>query len=182
METQQVAERYAHGLFELTQEAKNSESVQQDFASLSAILKQDSSLINFLAAPQIVESDKTAVVEKVFKGKVANQLYHLLQLLVAKRRTAFMAEIAAEYSRLFHESKSIVETRLVTAIPLTADEVGTIKTRLGKLTGKTIEINAEVNPDIIGGVIAFVGEKIIDCSIRHELEVLREQLLELKVN
>jgi F-type H+-transporting ATPase subunit delta len=182
METQQVAERYAHGLFELTQQLNNTETVHQDFGDLATILKQDDSLIRFLAAPQIVESDKTAVVEKVFKGKVPDQLYHLLQLVVAKRRTKFLVEIAAEYSRLYHDSKGIVETRIISAIPLTAEEISSIRSRLNKLTGKTIEITTEVDADIIGGVIAFVGEKIIDCSIRHELQILREQLLELKVH
>jgi F-type H+-transporting ATPase subunit delta len=181
METQQVAERYAHGLFELTQQMHNSELVNLDFGDLANVLKQDDSLIRFLAAPQIVERDKTAVVEKVFKGKVLDQLYHLLQLVVAKRRTKFLVEIAAEYSRLYHDSKGIVATRLISAIPLTANEIASIKTRLNKLTGRTIEITTEVDANIIGGVIAFVGEKIIDCSIRHDLQVLREQLLELKV-
>jgi F-type H+-transporting ATPase subunit delta len=182
MEAQQVAERYAHGLFELTQESGNTEAVHWDFSDVATILKQDDALIHFLAAPQIVDSDKTAVVAKVFKGKVADQLYHLLQLLVAKRRTNFLEEIAAEYSRLYHESKDIVATRLISAIPLTTDEVDRVKLRLNKLTGSSIEISTEVDPAIIGGVIAFVGDKIIDCSIRHELEVLREQLLELKVH
>jgi F-type H+-transporting ATPase subunit delta len=182
MEKQQVAERYAHGLFELTQQLNSTETVYRDFTDLAAILQQDDALIKFLAAPQIVDSDKTAVVAKVFKGKVADQLYHLLELLVAKRRTDFLAEIAAAYSRLYHDSRGLVETRLITAIPLTADEIGSITSRLNKLTGKTVEIATEVDEDIIGGVIAFLGEKIIDCSIRHELQILREQLLELKVH
>lgn len=182
MESQQVAERYAHGLFQLTQELNNSEQVQQELADLASILVQDDALIHFLAAPQIVDADKNIVMEKVFKGKVADQLYHLLQLLVAKGRTNFIAEIASEYTRLYHDSKSIVETKLVSAVPLTADEVKSINTRLSKLTGKTIEIKTEVDPAVIGGVIAFVGERIIDRSIRHELEVLREQLLELQVH
>jgi F-type H+-transporting ATPase subunit delta len=182
METQQVAERYAHGLFELTQQLHNTESVHLDFSDLANVLKQDDSLIRFLAAPQIVDSDKSAVVAKIFKGKVAAQLYYLLELLVAKRRTDFIAEIATEFARLYHDSKGIVETRLVSAIPLTTEEIGSIKTRLNKLTGRTIEIITEVDEDIIGGVIAFVGNKIIDCSIRHDLQVLREQLLELKVH
>jgi F-type H+-transporting ATPase subunit delta len=182
MEKQQVAERYAHGLFELTQQSNNTESVYRDFTDLATVLKQDESLIHFLAAPQIMDSDKAAVVAKVFKGKVPDQLYHLLELLVAKRRTDFMAEIAAAYSRLYHDSRGLVETRLITAIPMTAEEIGGIRSRLNKLTGKTVEIATEVNADIIGGVIAFIGEKIIDCSIRHELQILREQLLELKVH
>ncbi len=182
MESQQVAERYARGLFELTEQLKNTDTVHQDFDDLAGILKQDDALIRFLAAPQILDSDKIAVMEKIFKGKVADPLYHLLQLVVAKRRTDFLANIAAEYDNLYNDSKGIVATRLVSAVPFTAEEINGIRTRLNKLTGKSIDIETEVDPAIIGGVIAFVGDKIIDVSIRHELQILREKLLELKVN
>lgn len=182
MKAPQVARRYAHGLFELTQEKNVSATAYGDLTDLAAVLKKDDALIQFLAAPQIRDQDKSAVIDKVFKGKVDDQLYHLMQLLVAKRRTDFLVDIAKEYEALFQESKGIIPTRLITAVPLTTEEMNSIRTRLNKLTGKSIEITTEVDADIIGGVIAFVGEKIIDTSIRHELEVLREQLMELKVN
>jgi F-type H+-transporting ATPase subunit delta len=182
VDAQIIARRYAHGLFALTEENKSSDAVQKDFEDLANILKADDSLIQFLAAPQLLDSDKHAVVDKVFQGKVSENLYSLIHLLVAKHRTDFMVEIADEYEALFNESRAIVGTRLITAVPLTDDEMNAIRAKLNQLTGRQIDLEAEVDPKIIAGVIAIVGDKIIDRSVRHELEVLREQLMGLKVN
>jgi F-type H+-transporting ATPase subunit delta len=182
MESQQVARRYARGLFGLTQEQGVSKQVHEEINDVATILEVDDSLVKFLAAPQIVDKDKAIVMEKVFKGKVADQLYGLLQLLVDKHRTGFFSQIAQEYTDLFNKSSGIVATRLITAVPLEETEISQIRSRLQELTGKTIDIAIEVDAAIIGGAIAFVGDKIIDRSIRHELNVLRDQLLELKVH
>ena len=100
MDKQIIARRYAHGLFEYTEENKSSDTVQVDFESLANILKADDSLIHFLAAPQLLDSDKEAVIDKVFRARSMTNLYHLMHLLVAKHRTDFMVEIADEYEKL----------------------------------------------------------------------------------
>jgi F-type H+-transporting ATPase subunit delta len=182
LDKQIIARRYAHGLFELTEERKASDAVQKDFEDLGNILKADPALIQFLAAPQLLDSDKHAVIDKIFQGKVDDNLYSLIHLLVAKHRTDFMIEISDAYEELYNESRGIVGTRLITAIPLSDEEINAIRAKLNKLTGRQIDLEPEVDPRIIAGVIAIVGDKIIDRSVRHELEVLREQLMELKVN
>lgn len=181
VDTQLVARRYAHGLFELTQERKASDAVQKDFEDLGNILRADDSLIQFLAAPQLLDSDKHAVIDKIFKGRVDENLYGLIHLLVAKHRTDFIVEIADEYEKLYNASRGIVGTRLITAVPLKDEEINAIRAKLNKLTGHQIDLEPEVDEKIIAGVIAIVGDKIIDRSVRHELDVLRDQLMELKV-
>ncbi len=181
MDAQLIARRYAGGLFELTQENKASDEVYRDFSDLADLLKADRTLLQFVAAPQLLDSDKAAVIEKVLKGKVSDYLYNLVQLVVEKHRSDFLVEIGAEYEKLYNESRGIVATRLVTAVPLTDAELNTIKAKLAKITGKQITVDTEVDPKIIGGIIAFVGEKIIDRSVRHDLDILRERLMELKV-
>ena len=182
MEATQVAHRYASGLFELTQEKNVSERVHDDLSAIADLLAQDKTLLNFLAAPQLLESDKEAVIEKAFKDKVQEYLYNFLQLLVLKHRTDFLVEIAEEYEKLYNESRGLVATRLITAVPLSAEESGKILDKLNALTGKTVTLVPEVDPAIIGGAIAVIGDKVIDRSVRHDLRQLREQLMELKVN
>lgn len=181
MDAQLIARRYAGGLFALTEEKKVSDEVNRDFSELASLLRQDRALLQFLVAPQLLDSDKHAVIDKAFRGKVADYLYSLIQLVVAKRRTDFLVEIAAEYEKLYNASRAIVATRLITAIPLTETELAVIKTKLNRITGKQIDLETEIDPKIIAGVIAIVGDKIIDRSVRHDLDVLRERLLELKV-
>lgn len=181
MEASQVAKRYARGLFAVTEKQQSSDAVNQDFADLAEYCRQDSALLQFLAAPQIGDADKDRVVKEAFSGKVAKSLFHMLELLVTKRRTSFLVEIAEEYEQLFLESRGVVKTRLVTAFALPEAELESIRTKLAGMTGKTIEIVTEVDESIIGGAIAYVGDKIIDRSIRQGLRQLRHKLLELKV-
>jgi F-type H+-transporting ATPase subunit delta len=182
LEATQVAHRYARGLFELTQEKKVSDSVHEDLISIADLLEHDRTLLNFLAAPQLLDSDKEAVVEKVFSGKVQDDLYSFMRLLVEKRRTDFLVEIAKEYERLFNESRGLIATRLITAVPLTEVEKQQIIGKLNALTRSTVTLIPEVDPGIIAGAIAVIGDKIIDRSVRHDLRELREQLMELKVH
>lgn len=181
MESTQVARRYARGLFEVTQQERTSDGVNADFKEVAQICSEDKSLLQFLAAPQIGDDDKTKVVESVFGGRVAERLYHLLQLLVDKHRTSFLVEIAEEYEKLVLDSEGVVKTQMITAVPLTDEDKKMIVAKLSSLTGKTIRIEARVDASIIGGAIAIVGDKIIDRSIRHDLRLLREKLMELKV-
>jgi F-type H+-transporting ATPase subunit delta len=181
VESTQVARRYARGLFGVTQDENSSDPVNADFQEVAKICTEDKSLLQFLAAPQIGDDDKAGVVEKIFAGQVQRRLYNLLQLLVAKHRTSFLVEIASEYEKLVLENVGVVKTTLITAIPLRGNEEEKINAKLSALTGKTIRIEAKVDPAIIGGVVAIVGDKIIDRSIRHDLHLLRDKLLELKV-
>lgn len=182
MEATQVAHRYASGLFELTQERNVSDRVHEDLESIAKLLIEDRTLLNFLAAPQLLESDKEAVIEKVFRERVQDSLYSFLRLLVDKHRTEFLIEIANEYEKLFNESRGLIATRLITAVPLTDDETKQITDKLNRLTSMTVTLEPEVDPSIIGGAVAVIGDKVIDRSVRHDLRELREQLMGLKVH
>lgn len=181
MESSQVAKRYARGLFAVTEQQQISEAVNTDFSELAEYCRRDPALLQFLAAPQIGDADKDRVVKEAFSGKIVDSLFHLLELLVTKRRTSFLVEIAEEYEQLFLAGKGVVKTILVTAVPLAAGELDNVRAKLAQMTGKTIEIVSEVDESIIGGAIAYVGDKIIDRSIRQSLRQLRDRLLEMKV-
>jgi F-type H+-transporting ATPase subunit delta len=118
VEASQVAKRYARGLFAVSETQHSSDAVNEDFNDVAQFCRQDPSLLQFLAAPQIGDTDKERLVKDAFDGKVAESLFHLLELLVNKRRTSFLVEIAEEYEQLVLASKGIVKTKLVTAVPL----------------------------------------------------------------
>jgi ATP synthase F1 delta subunit len=166
---------------EKKEEEQNRKRINDDFKSVADICREDDSLIQFLAAPQIGDDDKAATVERIFSGKIADRLYDLLQLLVSKHRSSFMVEIAEEFEKLVLDRAGVVKTRLITAVGLSDQEVAAIREKLSVVTGKSIEIETLVDPGIIGGVIAIVGDKIIDRSIKHDLRLLRDRLMELKV-
>jgi len=101
---------------------------------------------------------------------------NLALLLVSKSRIALIQGIAGEYDVMLDEYRGVQTAEVITAVPLDDRERTGIKTQLGALTGKKTEIKTEVDPGILGGVVARVGGKLLDGSTRSKLAALKKQL------
>ncbi len=88
-----------------------------------------------------------------------------------------MPNIARELGQLVLNYKNQAVAQVTTAMPMDQQEQNEVKQALEKRTGKTILMQTKVSPDILGGVVARVGDQIIDASVRHRLTALRRQLL-----
>ncbi len=177
----EVAKRYAHGLFLLAVEKGAVDTVYTEIKELDAILEQDRSLLDFLAAPQVTDHDKFAVVRSVFGGKVSRMLEEFLMLIVVKRRHPYLRGIIGAFEDLVLLYNGFVKTRIVSAVPLLENEKVSLIKKLEARSGKKVMALTEVDPAIIGGVIVYFGDQIIDKSIRHQLDSMRDELLALKV-
>jgi ATP synthase F1 delta subunit len=80
------------------------------------------------------------------------------------------------YDELWAEEHKLLPVDVTTAIELDEDVVKRIGERVGEQTGKEIELNAHVDPDIIGGIVLRVGNSVLDASIRNRLDQLRRQV------
>lgn len=178
----EVAKRYAHGLFMLAVEKSLVDVIAEEMKQIDELLTADRSLLNFLAAPQVRDVDKYAALKAIFSGKVSKALEEFLILVVSKRRDAYLHEIAEEFEELVLAHKGYVKTRAVTAVPLTDQEKQSMVSRLEAKSGKKIVLVTEIDPSIIGGVVVFLGNQIIDKSIRHQLDSLKSDLQALKVH
>jgi F-type H+-transporting ATPase subunit delta len=178
----EVARRYAHGLFLLAVEKNIVDKVAAEMREIDALLSADRALLDFLAAPQIRDQDKFAVLRAVFSGKVARELEEFLLHVVSKRRYPYLHGIAEAFEALVLEHNGFVKTKVVTAVPISEKHKETLIRKLEAKSGRKVMLRTEVDPSIIGGVVVFLGDQIIDSSIRHQLEVLKDQLQAVKVH
>jgi len=178
----EVAKRYAVGLFELAQEKNMLEQIASEIRAIGEVCKKDRTLLNFLAAPQIRDQEKEEIVHKIFEKKVSKPVGVFLDLIIRKRRSAFLIEICEAFDDLVLEQQGFIKTRVVTAIQLTDEESRKLQDKLEKKTGKKILMTRKVRPEIMGGMIVQLGDKVLDKSIRHEMRLLRDRLMELKVH
>lgn len=178
----EVAKRYAHGLFLLAIERNLIDKLAEEMRELDSLLTADKSLLQFLAAPQVRDQDKFAVLRNVFSGKVSREFEEFLTHVVTKRRDAFLHDIAEAFENLVLEHKGYVRTKVVTAVPIDESHKNALASRLETKTQKKIMLRTAVDPSIIGGVVVYLGDKIIDMSIRHRLNILRDELQALKVH
>lgn len=182
MISSEVAKRYAVGLFELAQEKNMVDQIASEMKAIAEVCKKDKTLLNFLAAPQIRDQDKQEVLENIFEKRVSDPVREFLELIVRKRRSQYMVDIADAFNDLVLENQGYIKTRVETAIALSNKEAKALEAKLAKKTGKKILMNRFVKPEILGGVIVHLGNQVIDKSIRHDLMLLRDRLLELKVH
>jgi F-type H+-transporting ATPase subunit delta len=129
------------------------------------------------ANPIFVASEKMAVLDGVLAGlPVSPMVKNFLGLLAEKERLSFLPDIAAYYRTLLDESQGVVRGRLVTAVSLAGARQDQIKSKLEAQTGKKLVLDFAVDPDILGGVTLKVGDKVLDASLRAQLQILKEQI------
>jgi F-type H+-transporting ATPase subunit delta len=178
----QVARRYASALFRTAKRVDQVDRILDDLKAIADLLRKDPNLKNFLEAPQILDQYKRELFTTAFKHLVSEALFSFLVLVLEKHRIEYLLAMTAEYERLVKEDQGILQARVITARALDPVFKNRLKEELEKNTGKKIEMILMIEPKIIGGIIVILGNKIIDRSIRHELDELKEEMLALRVH
>ncbi len=178
----QVARRYATALFRTAKRTDQVDTILNDLKAIGGLLTKDPNLKNFLEAPQILDQYKRELITTAFKHLVSEALFSFLVLVLDKHRIEYLLAIMKEYERLVKEDQGILQARVITARALDPVFRNRLKDELEKETGKGIEMILKVDSRIIGGIIVILGNKIIDRSIRHQLDELKEEMLALTVH
>jgi F-type H+-transporting ATPase subunit delta len=159
-------------------------AVARDSNTLDAwleALKQASSIYDnhaaglYLTSPVVPAERKQALLRELLPG-VSQGVQRFLTILAHRDRLDLVPEIATVFERLLNEHRGIVVAQVTTAVPIDDREKALIASRLQRRLGKTITIEARVDPSILGGVVAQIGDNVIDGSVRGRLERLRRAL------
>jgi F-type H+-transporting ATPase subunit delta len=176
-----VSKRYAHALFGAAQVEGVIEPLLSDLESLEAMNAADPRLVRFLESPRELDENKRAMVEKLFHGRTIDLFVRFLLLLLKKKRVACLFDVLRAYRELVEEYQGIAEARVTTALPLPADLSDRLRAELERLFGKKVRIRPRIDPRIIGGLFVVIEGKIIDRSIRSELQKLRDDLMSAEI-
>jgi F-type H+-transporting ATPase subunit delta len=176
-----VARKYASALFSSSKRIQQVERISADLETVSDLLKKLRRLKSFLESPQILEKEKEELIAASFKGRISEALYSFLLLVLSKHRIPYLLPMAEEFKRLVKEDQGIVSARLISARRMEPAITERIKTELEKSSGKKVEMETQVDPDLIGGMIVILGDRIIDRSIRYQLNQLKEQMSAIRV-
>lgn len=182
MLAQEVARKYAHGLFLTVEERQQIDQAHQQLQQLGDYIAKDDTLLNFLQAPNVLDEHKLALVQDVFTDRIDRLYVEFLLVLIRKHRIGYLPEIVDEFIRLVEAAKGIARVTVITAVPLVDAERDKLKTRLHERTDKTIELEEKVDRAIIGGMIIIMYNEIIDGSIRRGLDLIEEGLAKVRVH
>jgi F-type H+-transporting ATPase subunit delta len=133
-------------------------------------------LMRVLADPALSFDARRSVAERVMGDVVTGGPRNLVLLLVRRGRIELLPEVAAQLRRLYDQRQGIVKATVTSASPLTDADVSALRDRLAGMTGGHVDLSLQVDPDILGGVMVRIGDRLIDGSVRGRLERLRTRL------
>ncbi len=169
-----VARRYAQAVFEIARDSGNFEAWERDLGILNAVMT-DPVTSSYLESPKTAFATKRAVLDQAMAG-ASPEAKRLTGMLLERRRLSSVPEIFQQYQSLLLKEKGIVIADVTTAVPLDAAAETMIQKQLSALLGKDVEIHAQVDPAIIGGMVARIGDNLIDGSVSNQLRRLHERL------
>jgi F-type H+-transporting ATPase subunit delta len=170
-----TARRYAEAVFELGVQENSVDRWLQDLRLIAEYLG-DHRLTFLLSEPNIQFNRKELVVKDLLEGKVQPEALNLALLLVERGLVNLAPRVRDEFERKYNDFHNQVPANLTTAMPLDDQTRAIVVADLQRLTGKTILLHEQVDPSILGGAIARVGDTLIDGSVRRRLQLLRQQM------
>ena len=169
------ARRHAQAAFQIALERDELDLWREDLERIAVAIK-DPLLHAFLASPKVPFSEKARILGQSLEG-ISPLAMNLAYLLVARGRLRIVEDIVDEYRRLVDEHRGIAHAEVAAAIPVDDEVKDRLISRLSSLVGREIVLKVKVDPSLIGGIIARIGDKIIDGSTRSRLVSLRESLI-----
>jgi F-type H+-transporting ATPase subunit delta len=178
----EIAKRYSLALFELGKEGDKLFIYRDELGSFIQIMEEYLDFKKLFFHPRVKREDKKLLLEKVFSANLSRELLNFLKLIIDRRREFFLQDIYKAYLALLDKEENILEVEVLSAISLPEELRVKLEEKLKTLSGSKIRIKEQVDPEIIGGLIIKIGDRLIDGSIRKDLESLRNQIVQIPVS
>lgn len=178
MATPRVASRYAKSLLTLAEERKELDVVERDIHLVLNTVKASAELERLLASPVLKPDQKQRVLDAVFKPHLSPLMMEFITILVRKGRVGILAAVAEACVMVIRTMKGIQTAEVITAAPLEGAAKDRILAELKRLHNGDVELKESVNPELIGGFVLRVEDRMLDASVRRSLNRLRRELIE----
>jgi F-type H+-transporting ATPase subunit delta len=170
-----VARRYAEAYFKLARDAKQIPQWRDELRSAAETLSHEE-VAAALVNPRLPLAQRTRLALDLLDG-LSEPTRNLVRLLLERRRIGILDQILEEYDRLADEEAGILRAEVRTAVPVTPELKATITKALVERLGRPVEVTVVQDPEVIGGLIVRVGDRVIDTSIRTQLQQLQAALM-----
>jgi F-type H+-transporting ATPase subunit delta len=177
MANYKVSVRYAASLIDLADEKNMMDTISADMDLITSSMEKSPELKRALKNPVIRPEVKTAILEEIYRTKINQETLHFVRFLVKKGRENLLYEISRKFLELRDEKSGIVNIEVRSAFELTDRQKDELKDRLEKMLNKKARIRIKIEPEIVGGFIAKVNDTVYDASVKHQLDILKQQLL-----
>jgi len=167
---------YARALFEVARAEGTIDEVEDELFRFARSYESSDTLRNALTDEMIPSGKRQAIVEDLLGGKATSTTTHLVSMVVGSGRGRDLPAIIDKLVERAANSKDLEVAEVRTAVALTDDQQDRLKAALANATGKAVNLKVIIDPSILGGIVATVGDAVIDGSVRTRVDQLKSRL------
>lgn len=172
-----VVNRYAKSLLDLSKEQNNVDVVFNDMKTFLDVLSKSAELENMLKSPLINGDKKLAVIHKIFSASFHKNTLAFIDIIVRKKREFYLKGVAKAFVEQYNKLNNVAIASVKTATAIDQSVLEEIRVFIEKQTGKKIEVKFQVEPELIGGLVVQMDDKLFDASISGKLLKIKNDLL-----
>lgn len=172
---EEIATVYARSLFEVSKDNDKLDVIHDQLAQFADAIDENRELQVYFFSPYFSSQEKTEGIQKVIENG-DEHFVRFLELLAERHRLPAVFRIRREFDRLWAEENKQLPVTITSAVELDEDTVKDLGRKIEEQTGQQIDLTANVDPDLIGGLRMQVGNMVYDATIRGRLEKLRREV------
>jgi len=170
-------DRYARAILDLATAEGELERVESEFLAVGQSLQKSEELRSTLTDPELPVDRKHAIIDQLIGARASGLTVGLVQFIVGQGRSSEIPSIAKAFVEKAAESRDMAVAEVRSAVALDDATIGRLATSLGKATGKRVEVKVIVDESVVGGIVARVGDVVIDGTLAHAMGELRQAVL-----
>ena len=175
-----VAATYARSLLELALQQGVVDAVREELTQVAQAVQADQALKLFMADPSISRDERARLIESTLKPQINPLLANFLQVVNLNGRMAMLDQIASAFESAVDEHNGRVDVEVTVATALDDAQLDQVRQRVSQALQKQAVVKQRVDDAIIGGLVLKVQDKLIDASVRSQLESMKQQFISAK--
>jgi len=176
MHEETVARNYADTLLALATKAENREGFGTMIRDVANAMTSDVTVHRFMESPRVSWEDKVAILSRALGDRVPRLFLRFIESVVEHRRQMLIPAIATGYAAMLDDAEGRVHAEVTLARGMSDGETQALAAQLSRALGKRVVPHVTVRPEIMGGVVVRVGDRVMDGSVRRRLERLAQRM------
>lgn len=172
-----ISNRYATALIELAEDKKVFAGISADIELIHNTLKSSRDLRKILDSPVIKNEKKFSILSEIFENKISKDSLNFMQLIIEKQRENLLYLITTQFLRMRDQRQGIINAEVISPIEFAEEHKMKLEKKLESFTGKKVRISFSIDKELIGGFTIRIEDTIIDASLKHQLQILKDQFL-----
>jgi ATP synthase F1 delta subunit len=172
---EEIASVYARSLFEVAREQDKLDVVREQLGQFADVLAESRELQMFFFSPYFSTQEKEDGLGRLVTDAEPT-VVNFLRLLIENHRMPVVFRLRRRFDDLWEDVNRLLPVQVTSAVELEDELLRSIGDRIAQQTDRRVQLTAQVEPDILGGIVVRVGNTVLDASIRNRLDQLRRQV------